>query len=410
MSGPLTNAYCNGVAPRRWLLLLWLLAPSVAVAAVQQYFITGAVNGTMSSYTGLPDGTPFAGTYQFDDVTADSNGSAQVGNYATGQFFVNLGPVEGQITFDQNASIVVSDNVSPFGFTTDDSFAINAQPGARNTPNIPNDVQSFPSLFYRTSSFGSDPTVLTDDSLTGVPHVAGAPWDPNDQLISLQLSAVGGDCPAFTSSCFLRMDIATVDPAFDLTVTKSGSATGMVSSTPFGVDCGGTCSALMGGTVVLSAVPDVPSTITWTGCDSINGAADQCTVAMTSARSVNVQFEVIIPEFNLTVTKSGSGSGSVTSNPSGIDCGATCSALLGGSVVLSAVPDVPSTITWSGCDSINGAGDQCTVSMNADRTVAVAFQEIVAGPIPTLTSFSRILMMGLLALAGLAVLGLRRQH
>jgi hypothetical protein len=53
----------------------------------------------------------------------------------------------------------------------------------------------------------------------------------------------------------------------------------------------------------------------------------------------------------LTVTKDGSGSGSVTSSPAGIDCGSACSAQFddGTQVTLTAAADSGSTFTgWSG--------------------------------------------------------------
>src|SRR5262249_28910085 len=61
------------------------------------------------------------------------------------------------------------------------------------------------------------------------------------------------------------------------------------------------------------------------------------------------------------VGKSGNGSGTVTSEPDGIDCGATCvsSFPAGDPVVLTASPSSGSNFTqWQGCDSV--AGNQCT--------------------------------------------------
>src|SRR5688500_9569504 len=55
--------------------------------------------------------------------------------------------------------------------------------------------------------------------------------------------------------------------------------------------------------------------------------------------------------FNLQVQKSGTGSGTVTSNPTGINCGTTCSRSFSGgtSVTLSAVPASGSVFAgWSG--------------------------------------------------------------
>jgi hypothetical protein len=76
----------------------------------------------------------------------------------------------------------------------------------------------------------------------------------------------------------------------------------------------------------------------------------------------------------LTVTESGSGSGTVTSSPPGINCGSTCNASYpsGSSVTLSATPSAGSTLTsWTGCDAVTG--NVCTVTVNAARSVTVLF-------------------------------------
>lgn len=82
-----------------------------------------------------------------------------------------------------------------------------------------------------------------------------------------------------------------------------------------------------------------------------------------------------LARYTLTVNKTGStGTGSVTSNPAGINCGLDCSELYtdGDSVTLNAAPDGNSTFTgWSdpGCP---GTAD-CTVSMTADKTITATF-------------------------------------
>ena len=76
----------------------------------------------------------------------------------------------------------------------------------------------------------------------------------------------------------------------------------------------------------------------------------------------------------LTVSKSGSGTGSVGSAPAGISCGATCSSSFakGESVVLIATADSGSGFAnWSGCDS--SAANQCTVSVTGAKAVTVTF-------------------------------------
>jgi len=159
-----------------------------------------------------------------------------------------------------------------------------------------------------------------------------------------------------------------------LTVAKNGTGSGTVTSQPAGIDCGATCSAQFddGTPVVLTAGAGSGSTFTsWSGCDSTN--ANQCTVAMNAARNVTATFSASAPtQRTLTVAKNGTGSGTVTSSPAGINCGATCSAGFanGASVTLTAALPWGTYVTgWSGCDS--WGGNRCTVSMNANRAVTV---------------------------------------
>ncbi|MCB1767197.1 MAG: DUF642 domain-containing protein [Candidatus Competibacteraceae bacterium] len=88
--------------------------------------------------------------------------------------------------------------------------------------------------------------------------------------------------------------------------------------------------------------------------------------------------------YTLTVSKAGTGSGTVTSNPSGIDCGADCSESYAANtlVTLTAKPssfDVKPLSTgsqqvftgWSGACS--GTNLSCTVTMNAAKNVTATF-------------------------------------
>jgi predicted outer membrane repeat protein len=73
--------------------------------------------------------------------------------------------------------------------------------------------------------------------------------------------------------------------------------------------------------------------------------------------------------YQLSVTKTGAGSGQVTSSPAGIDCGDTCSVYLqeDSTITLTAIPDEGSTFSgWSG--DCSGTED-CVVQMVAAKTV-----------------------------------------
>ena len=77
--------------------------------------------------------------------------------------------------------------------------------------------------------------------------------------------------------------------------------------------------------------------------------------------------------FTLSVAKAGTGSGTVTSSPTGINCGADCSEPYseGTSVSLTATPDSGSTFSgWSGACAGTGS---CALSMTANRSVTATF-------------------------------------
>jgi len=82
----------------------------------------------------------------------------------------------------------------------------------------------------------------------------------------------------------------------------------------------------------------------------------------------------------LTVSRSGAGSGSVTSSPAGIACGATCSHDFKAGIVVTllAHPDSGSFFAgWSG-GGCSGTGS-CQVTLGADTTVVASFQAASSG-------------------------------
>ncbi len=76
----------------------------------------------------------------------------------------------------------------------------------------------------------------------------------------------------------------------------------------------------------------------------------------------------------VTLTVDRTGAGAVTSSPSGLSCGAGCSAQfpIGAQVTLTAVADAGNTFSqWSGACS--GASPSCTITLGADTTVGASF-------------------------------------
>jgi hypothetical protein len=107
---------------------------------------------------------------------------------------------------------------------------------------------------------------------------------------------------------------------------------------------------------------------------------------MDQDRTVTATFD--LKTYPLDVNKTGAGSGTVTSNPSGINCGDNCSYdyVCPEEVTLTATAEEPcSKFTgWSGDCDCSGTGD-CIVTMNQDRTVTADFA--IADYSLTLTKF-----------------------
>jgi hypothetical protein len=78
--------------------------------------------------------------------------------------------------------------------------------------------------------------------------------------------------------------------------------------------------------------------------------------------------------FDLKVTKAGPGQGTVTSEPTGIDCGSACEVSFkeGTDVTLIATPAAGSSFaSWEGCDT--ATGNECTLTISTDRKAKVKF-------------------------------------
>ena len=103
--------------------------------------------------------------------------------------------------------------------------------------------------------------------------------------------------------------------SYVLTVSKTGTGSGSIISSPLGIDCGTDCSeSYPPGTVVtLTASPPPGSTfIGWSGACTGTGT---CTVTMSETRTVTATFTLDTVSYNLTVSKTGTGSGSSPAVP-----------------------------------------------------------------------------------------------
>lgn len=183
-------------------------------------------------------------------------------------------------------------------------------------------------------------------------------------------------------------------PQRGLAIARVGAGT--VTSVPGGIECGSGCEGEFdeGAAVVLTATPAAGSAFAgWTGCDS-EPAAGKCQLTMNAARSVAATFVAVAGPpppppppvgqrlLSVYAAATGDAGGTVTSGPGGIECGGSCSRLFtqGDTVTLVARPDPRSAfLGWGGCDAV--AGDRCTVTLGADRSVVAAFGPGLPGPL-----------------------------
>ena len=220
-----------------------------------------------------------------------------------------------------------------------------------------------------TASFGFATTV----TLTAAPDVGAS------------FTGWSGACTG-TGTCTVVMDqardvtatFAAITPT--LTVAVTGAGSGAVRSSPAGIDCGATCSHAYpwSTAVTLTATPQAGSVFAgWTGACTGTGP---CVVTMDATRGVGARFDELVPV--LTVIRGGTGTGTVTSTPAGIACGATCTASFAYNTAVTLTAVAATGSTWSGWSvAACGTAATCTVTMDAARTVTATFD----GLTPTLT-------------------------
>lgn len=163
----------------------------------------------------------------------------------------------------------------------------------------------------------------------------------------------------------------TVNPA-----PTAGQAT--ITSNPSGINCPTTCTASFdsGTKVTLTVTPGTSYLFTgWGGaCSGMN-----CSLTLTSAETVSANF---VAGDGITVALSGNGTGTVTSNPSGINCPTTCSSTFpkGTTVVLTETAGPTFYFGgWTGCTGTT----TCSVTVNAAENITASF---TAGDAVTVTT------------------------
>jgi hypothetical protein len=186
-----------------------------------------------------------------------------------------------------------------------------------------------------------------------------------------------GACTGAAACAITLNDASTVTATFEfqhaLSLTLAGTGTGTVTSAPAGIDCGAACSAsyVAGTTITLTAAAAPGSAFAgWGGACS--GTQPTCQITLDQARNATATFTQV--QHALSVTLAGTGTGTVTSAPAGIDCGSTCTANFpaGTSITLSASATAGSAFAgWGGACS--GTQPTCQITLDQARNATATF-------------------------------------
>jgi hypothetical protein len=228
-------------------------------------------------------------------------------------------------------------------------------------------------------SCGSDCSE-TYDVVTGVTLTA----TPSGSAV---FAGWSGACTGTSTTCTLTMNgPKLVTASFSnkpvLTVTKAGSGSGSVSSSPGGIDCGSDCSEpySLNTSVTLTASPNPSSSFAgWSGGGCTG--TDSCLVTMDASKSVTATFDAK-PVLTVSKTGDGAGAGTVTSLASGINCGLDCEETYdaGTEVTLMAFADPPTAfVQWGGEACVGSVFPTCTFVMDASKTVTAEFDDPTIG-------------------------------
>lgn len=229
------------------------------------------------------------------------------------------------------------------------------------SPNVKIQVNTFEAPISVAS--GTAPSIPASDVLLALSKTYFTSYGAQSTYLPSQAAYAAAFCT------FLGLNCET------LTLTLGG--TGTVGDNLSQINCPPTtCSAtyLNNTSVTLTATAGVGYTFTgWTGAGC--SGAGICVVTMSAAKAVTATFTPTVTVYQLTQVIVGSGS--VSSNPSGIACPSACTASypLSTVVTLTETPGAGYNFSaWSGACS--GSGSTTTVTMSAAQSCTATFTPI----------------------------------
>jgi uncharacterized repeat protein (TIGR02543 family) len=177
-----------------------------------------------------------------------------------------------------------------------------------------------------------------------------------------------------TQTPLASCDSTVVEPTpvitYSLTVSNDGTGTGKVTGN--GIDCGTECTEVYEENKQVTLTATSANDAIFAGWrDACSGTAATCQVTMNQAQVVTAIFN-LVPTYQLTVSKDGTGSGKVTAN--GLDCGNDCTEEYAENtqITLTATPSADSAFAgWAG--ACTGTESSCQVILTEAQTVTATF-------------------------------------
>lgn len=161
-------------------------------------------------------------------------------------------------------------------------------------------------------------------------------------------------------------------------LTLQITGTGSVQSQPNGINCTNNCSAefTQGTSVTLSASAGSGFVFTgWTG--ACTGVAPTCVLSLDQAKTVTSVFSRVSNPIVHNLSVEIAGSGTVVSQPAGINCSANCSVGFDNDKQVSLTATAAANYVFSGWSgACTGASNSCSVTMSQARSVKANFVSV----------------------------------
>ena len=419
-SGSVASVNCGATAPKTENSTVTLTATPAAHSTFTGWTVDGDTNACPG--TGTCD-VPIGTTDHTVEANFDPIPQHDLTVNCTGTGSGSVSPVDCNVTQSEDENGTVTLTATPAAHSTFTGWTVN---GDTNTCSGTGTCDVLIGTTDHTVEANFDPipqhtltaSVVGSGSVTSSPagiNCNGDCTEDYDEDTAVTLTATpaanqhfvgwSGDCSG-TGTCDLTMDgdhSATATFAIDthaVNVSKAGAGSGTVTSDVGAIDCGATCSDNYdhGTVVTLTAAAASGSTFAgWSGAGC--SGTGTCVVTVTAVKNVTATFNVtVVPPTTHTLTVSKSGSGSVTSSPAGINCGADCSEAYneGTAVTLTATAAAGSHfVGWSGACTGTGA---CHVTMSAAKSVTATFATNPPPP-PTCATDPSLCTPGVLGLA-----------